>query len=64
MKNFLIGVKFRLLNNTYNKESYRINFDLLTLKEMIEKCKSKNLKQELRNYYNELYLLKLEKESK
>ncbi len=58
MKNFLMGVKFRLISGEYERDSYRVSFDLMTLKEMIGRCKSKNLKQELCNYYNELFLLK------
>ncbi len=59
MRNFLEGVKFRLMDlEEYKKSTYRISFDMLTLQDMIAKCKHKNLKQEMCTYYNELFLLK------
>lgn len=61
MKNFLIGVEMRIENGEYEKQSYRIAFDMLTLKEMIDKCQRKNLKQRLCNAYNKLFVMKGER---
>lgn len=61
MKNFVIGVEMKIENGEYEKQSYRIGFDMLTLKEMIDKCQSKNLKQRLCNAYNKLFVMKGER---
>ena len=59
MKNYLLGLKYRMMDLTeYKKSPYMINFDLTHLQDLINKCKQKNLKQEMCNYYNELFILK------
>lgn len=59
MKNYLEGVKFRIIDmKEYQKSNYMITFDMMHLQELIAKCKQKNLKQEMCNYYNELFILK------
>lgn len=55
MKNKLEGIKTRLYITGYtNKE--QIKNDMGILLEMISRCNNKNLKQEMCNVYNELFM--------